>query len=447
MKLLPFKAFLTYHVSPVFQFDAATMHHVLSVLPAGDPAPGQMARSGFTTPLPGGERLAEDLTCGRMIFTLQTAERVIPGKTLRETMDKAVRKFEDNNQRAATAKDKQMIKVEVLQRLMPQAFIVRSEVVAMFCPPYILVGTTSVKKAELMLAALRKVIGSFPCIPLSSTDIPLNEFTAWVKNPTETPAGFELGDTFTAKGRLDTTPTISGKKIDLESDETLSDYLSDSYLVTNLQLEWTDPENNMSVQFSVNETLGIKSVVWPDALIDQAQDDVGETDDDASGYLLAHAGAILLADRAGALVVALRDALGGMNEGTELWVKSEAEKPVLQTDEFTREKLLQEILKDAAESLKDWKVGDGQPGDEESEDWRDPLYEQAVNLVIEKQKGSISLVQREFRIGYNRAARMLEQMEADGIVGPLNGTGVRTVWKTEPWKLGDTNLNTDFNLI
>lgn len=56
----------------------------------------------------------------------------------------------------------------------------------------------------------------------------------------------------------------------------------------------------------------------------------------------------------------------------------------------------------------------------------DPLYDQVVEFVIETRKTSISSIQRRFKIGYNRAARLVEEMERTGILGPLDG-GVRDV--------------------
>ncbi len=58
---------------------------------------------------------------------------------------------------------------------------------------------------------------------------------------------------------------------------------------------------------------------------------------------------------------------------------------------------------------------------------QDPLYDQAVQVVMETRKASISGVQRRLKIGYNRAARMVESMEAAGLVGPLQPNGQREI--------------------
>jgi S-DNA-T family DNA segregation ATPase FtsK/SpoIIIE len=63
----------------------------------------------------------------------------------------------------------------------------------------------------------------------------------------------------------------------------------------------------------------------------------------------------------------------------------------------------------------------------EFEEGDDELYDQAVRLVAETKQASISMVQRRLRIGYNRAARMIERMEAEGVVGPAEGSRPRQV--------------------
>jgi S-DNA-T family DNA segregation ATPase FtsK/SpoIIIE len=88
---------------------------------------------------------------------------------------------------------------------------------------------------------------------------------------------------------------------------------------------------------------------------------------------------------------------------------------------------VEEILQGTSEGGGDF-VGMEEGGDMEA----DPLYDQAVRVVTETRRASVSGVQRRLKIGYNRAARMVEQMEASGIVGPLQSNGNREVLAPPP---------------
>jgi len=72
-------------------------------------------------------------------------------------------------------------------------------------------------------------------------------------------------------------------------------------------------------------------------------------------------------------------------------------------------------------------VGIDKPSADSADAEQDPLYDQAVQVVMETRKASISGVQRRLKIGYNRAARMVETMEAAGLVGPLQPNGSREI--------------------
>jgi S-DNA-T family DNA segregation ATPase FtsK/SpoIIIE len=74
--------------------------------------------------------------------------------------------------------------------------------------------------------------------------------------------------------------------------------------------------------------------------------------------------------------------------------------------------------------------GEGEDGGGDPE--QDPLYDEAVRIVTESRKASISGVQRRLKIGYNRAARMIEAMEAAGLVGTLQSNGSREVLAPPP---------------
>ncbi|MDF7647966.1 DNA translocase FtsK 4TM domain-containing protein [Erwiniaceae bacterium L1_54_3] len=71
----------------------------------------------------------------------------------------------------------------------------------------------------------------------------------------------------------------------------------------------------------------------------------------------------------------------------------------------------------------------------EADEELDPLFDQAVSFVVEKRRASISGVQRQFRIGYNRAARIIEQMEAQGIVSEPGHNGNREVLSPPPHEM------------
>ena len=81
---------------------------------------------------------------------------------------------------------------------------------------------------------------------------------------------------------------------------------------------------------------------------------------------------------------------------------------------------IEEIIDGPAEGV-DGEVSDGAGGE------ADPLYDQAVAIVLENKRASISLVQRHLRIGYNRAARLLEDMEKAGLVSKMSGSGTREI--------------------
>jgi S-DNA-T family DNA segregation ATPase FtsK/SpoIIIE len=76
-------------------------------------------------------------------------------------------------------------------------------------------------------------------------------------------------------------------------------------------------------------------------------------------------------------------------------------------------------------------TADGDPADGEAEE--DPLYQDAVRLVVEFGKASTSLLQRRLRIGYGRAAHLIDLMEQDGIVGAADGPKPREVLKRPDW--------------
>jgi len=82
-------------------------------------------------------------------------------------------------------------------------------------------------------------------------------------------------------------------------------------------------------------------------------------------------------------------------------------------------------------------VGEGESGGSKDFDAadRDPMFEEAARLVVMHQQGSTSLIQRKLKLGYNRAGRIIDQLEAAGIVGPFEGSKAREVLYSDEYSL------------
>ncbi|HEY5214859.1 MAG TPA: DNA translocase FtsK, partial [Acidobacteriaceae bacterium] len=104
------------------------------------------------------------------------------------------------------------------------------------------------------------------------------------------------------------------------------------------------------------------------------------------------------------------------------------EKEISAVTEFWRAQGEAEYVHGFLEGPKDEKAGDGISDGESSED--DALFDDAVRLVFEFGKASTSLLQRRLRIGYGRAAHLIDMMERDGLVGPADGSKPREILKS-----------------
>ncbi len=101
----------------------------------------------------------------------------------------------------------------------------------------------------------------------------------------------------------------------------------------------------------------------------------------------------------------------------------EIARVVRHTKRFGKPKYQREVLthNPAAEQ------GSGRSGGDDGEARHDPAYEEAARLVVKTRKASASFIQRRLRLGYTRAARLIDMMEEEGLVGPLNGSKGREV--------------------
>jgi S-DNA-T family DNA segregation ATPase FtsK/SpoIIIE len=109
------------------------------------------------------------------------------------------------------------------------------------------------------------------------------------------------------------------------------------------------------------------------------------------------------------------------------------EEEIAKVTEFWKKQGQAEYVSGFLEAPKDASGRDADAGGVDGEDENDEMFQDAVRLVLEFGKASTSLLQRRLRIGYGRAAHLIDLMERDGIVGPADGSRPREILKPPDW--------------
>ena len=238
---------------------------------------------------------------GFFLICARTEERILPGSVVRDAVQEKVDEIEAAQSRKVYKKEKDQIKDEVTQALLPRAFIRRSKTFAAIAPAQglILVDSASAKRAEELLSTLREVLGSLPVRPVSVKTAPTATFTQWVKEH-QASHGLALTNECELRDSAEDGGIIRIKREDLASDE-VQMHLAAGKLVTQLTLAWED-----KLSFLIDDKLTIKRLRFEDLLQDQAEEDGG--DDAASQF---DASFILMMMTFVEFIPQLLEALGG----------------------------------------------------------------------------------------------------------------------------------------
>jgi len=311
MTIKLFKDVLSYRFTqPIPLSDIDALSEALASKAARRPANQELTTLGFIEPLGVEGEFVEPLPNRSLFISMLKHERLLPSKVVKQSVDAKVREIEEDQMRKVYAKEKARIKDEVVQALLPRAFVAHSRLNALIAPPYIFVETTSAKKADELLSSLREVLGSLPVRPVATKVSPIVSFTDWVaRGDLSAPAGFALGESFQSRGASEESSTLSGKNVDL-GEEDIVQLIEAGRRVNQLELIWA-PESGpgrTGVPFTVNEMLAIKGVQWPEELHQQIRDDVGADPDKVTE---ARASLLLIGEQFKELLAALLDALDG----------------------------------------------------------------------------------------------------------------------------------------
>ncbi len=407
-----FTNLMIYRITQEMEFDIEALEAALATKPAREPVSQELSTYGFVAPFGKGEHapLVHDSYGFQLIATRQV-EKIMPGNVIRDDLRARVEKIEADQGRKVYRKERDQLKDELIQEMLPKAFPRRKATFAAIDRKagLIIVNTASPRTAEDLLSTLREVLGTLPVRPITVKLAPVATLTDWLT--TKKPADdFFVLDECTLADTHEDGGTANLKRQDLTGEETQM-HLTTGKVATKVSLAWQD-----KLTFVVDDKLGIKRLKFADLLQDQAESDGG---DDALGQLDAAFVLMMLTFRE--FLPVLFEAFGG-----EEIPKGLGEDFAPTFIPKAKREHRAEVQLDAFHSVDGKQVASSELAEFDEED---ALFAEAVNFVRESGRASISAVQRKLKIGYNRAARLIEKMEDTGVVTAMNSNGSREVIK------------------
>lgn len=297
-----FTNLLLYRLTQPLAFDQEALEKALDTKRARPPASQELNTYGFVAPIgKGDDAPLVHHSHGFTLIATRKEERNLPSGVVRDAVKEKVDAIEAEQLRKVYRKERDQIKDEVIQELLPRAFIRRSSLTAAIDVKagLILVNTSSPARAEDLLSTLREVLGSLPVRPVTVRIAPPATMTSWLQTE-ETPADFFALDRAVLSDTHEDGGSIKATRQDLTSEE-IRMHLATGKIVTSLALAWAG-----KLSFVLSEKMAITGLRFEDLLKDKANADGG---DDAAGQLDASFVLMMLTFRD--FVPALLEALGG----------------------------------------------------------------------------------------------------------------------------------------
>ena len=343
---------------------------------------------------------------GQWIARFMVEAQSVPASVIKREVQKRAAEIEKATGRKPGRKETKELKEDAMLALLPMAFAKESATTVWVDPNarLLVIGAGSQSRADEVVSRLVEALPGLSVALLYTNTTPVAAMSDWLVSQ-EPPAGFSIDRECELKACDESKAVVKYGHHPLDIDE-VRQHIEQGKLPTRLAVTWDE-----RVSFVLTEGMEIKKITFLDGVFDGTSQ---EKEDGFDADVAITTGELLR------LIPDLIAALGGEVEKGEppssALPGGAAVAALHGLESAAREGgHTMSIESSAGETLATF--GDGP----------DPMYDQALAIVREQGKASISLVQRNLRIGYNRAARLLEAVEQQGRVSAMAADGQRSL--------------------
>ena len=445
----------------------------------------ELLRQGWAPPRADGQLV--HAVGGQFLIQLRSEKKLLPATVINQVAKARAAEMEDAQGFAPGKKAMKELKERVADELLPRAFAIQSATWAWIDPinGWLVIDAASPSKADEVIKLLLKAVDKMPLESLRVQRSPVAVMTEWLSTD-EAPAGFTVDQDATMRATGESKAQVAYKRHTLEADD-IRRHIAAGKQCTRLAMTWNDKISFVLTEDLAIKSVKALDVLKETEASTKNDDERFDGD----MMLMTGELAKLLADLVEALggaaegeapvsrpadapravsqqklerAVGLsaelykvrtlhREVLNELYEQTVRPVMERVREQMATTGEGAIKSALElakslavgssagqmllvaavEIVEPSAKPAKDdepvrLQIAAGSPAQPEGDgSASDPLYGKAVEVVHTNQRASIALVQRHLGIGYNRAARLIETMEAQGVVSAMEPNGFRAV--------------------